>query len=249
VTDSRNIFHTVIPAALRTTVVNPARTTVPHMLFLGTGSVRADLLKGPFTIDDAMNVSPRRDPFLFVPDVPYWRVQHLLRHVNAVNAGNHSLAYLSRRAVTERKLAPAKATLLSPGYATVDDFGRDGDDTPHAPRLVLAKLPHIVSTSSETFPGFGQLHLDTGIDVVFHRHLDATVLAGLNQGIDGDTMVATGAADRDGVPTGDKAPARNRFFAKTDVRLYMPKEFTTRDYLPAYVKKVWGEGLDGCSSV
>jgi hypothetical protein len=252
VTDNRNIFHTFIPQALGTIVVNSARQKVPSMTFLSTSSVRSDLLKGPFTTDDAMNISPRREPFMFLPDVPYWRVQHLLRHVNNINtnrsASRRDDSLLSKLAA--RKLSPIKATTLSSGYVTTDDFGHDGDDTPHTPKLSINNLPKIISTSSATFPPFGQLKLDTSIDVIFHRYLAEKMLEGLNQGIDNRTMVATNAADRDGSgQSGDKAPVVNKFYTKADLRLYMPKEFTTADYLPAYVRKTWGEGLDNCSIV
>lgn len=46
---SQNNIYTLLSQALAQTVVQPARSTVPRLIILNTGSVRYDLAMGPFT--------------------------------------------------------------------------------------------------------------------------------------------------------------------------------------------------------
>lgn len=69
-TSPNNLFS-LLSKALVTTVVNPARSTKPRLIILNTGSVRYDLIQGPFTYDDSFIVSPFLDGFQFLPNVPY----------------------------------------------------------------------------------------------------------------------------------------------------------------------------------
>ena len=39
----------LLTTALSATVINPARATIPRLIFINSGSVRFDLVKGPFT--------------------------------------------------------------------------------------------------------------------------------------------------------------------------------------------------------
>jgi hypothetical protein len=39
----------LLETALTATVINPARSTIPRLIFINSGSVRFDLVKGPFT--------------------------------------------------------------------------------------------------------------------------------------------------------------------------------------------------------
>ena len=65
-----NIF-TLLSTALSTVVVNQSRADIPRLIIINTGSVRFDLVQGPFTYDDSFIVSPFTDGFQFLPDVPY----------------------------------------------------------------------------------------------------------------------------------------------------------------------------------
>lgn len=65
-----NIFS-LLETALATVVVNESRADVPRLIIINTGSVRFDLVEGPFTYDDSFIVSPFSDGFQFVKDVPY----------------------------------------------------------------------------------------------------------------------------------------------------------------------------------
>jgi len=68
---SPNNIYTLLSTALVATVVNLERPGKARMILLNTGSVRYDLIQGPFTNDDAIIVNPFLDAFQYLPDVPY----------------------------------------------------------------------------------------------------------------------------------------------------------------------------------
>ncbi len=71
-------IFTVLADALSTVVVRPNRSSNARLIYANTGSVRFDMYKGPFTYDDNFIVSPFRDVFLYIPDVPYSLASGLL---------------------------------------------------------------------------------------------------------------------------------------------------------------------------
>jgi hypothetical protein len=68
--DDGNIF-TLLAKALTATVIQEERKDVPRFIIINTGSIRFDLVKGPFTYDDSFIVSPFNDAFQYIRDVPY----------------------------------------------------------------------------------------------------------------------------------------------------------------------------------
>ena len=68
---ARGNIYSLMAIALAATVVNQTRADVPRLIIINTGSVRFDLLKGPFTYDDSFIVSPFTDTFGYIPSVPY----------------------------------------------------------------------------------------------------------------------------------------------------------------------------------
>jgi len=142
-----NIF-TMLADAMATMVVNEARANVARLVVANTGSVRYDLYKGPFTYDDNFIVSPFRDTFLYIPEVPYDLAKGLVDALNAnstvrrkrddyeamyweadscVNPVTAPLSSLDMRDVHEHETRGIKRRQeLTPGYTTKDDFGTDG---------------------------------------------------------------------------------------------------------------------------
>jgi 2',3'-cyclic-nucleotide 2'-phosphodiesterase (5'-nucleotidase family) len=55
---------------------------IPRYIFVNTGGIRFDLVKGPFTFDDSFIVSPFPNPFRFIPSVPYAIAKDLLTNLN-----------------------------------------------------------------------------------------------------------------------------------------------------------------------
>ena len=77
-TNSSNIFPGVIVPAVKKIVVSPDRKDKARIILGNTGGIRFDLPKGPFTYDDNFVVSPFRDAFLYIKDVPYDKASKLL---------------------------------------------------------------------------------------------------------------------------------------------------------------------------
>ena len=80
--DKGNIAS-LLEVALAVTVINETRADIPRLVIINTGSIRFDLVKGPFTYDDSFIVSPFLDEFEFIPDVPYDIAKQVLGILNA----------------------------------------------------------------------------------------------------------------------------------------------------------------------
>lgn len=75
----KNIFPGVIYPAVSAVVVNKTRADRPRIILGSTGAIRYDLHKGPFTFDDAFIISPFRNVFLYIPDVPFDEANQLIQ--------------------------------------------------------------------------------------------------------------------------------------------------------------------------
>lgn len=69
--ESSGSIYSLLEQALATVVINQTRATIPRIIILNTGSIRFDLVQGPFTYDDSFIVSPFTDGFQFIPNIPY----------------------------------------------------------------------------------------------------------------------------------------------------------------------------------
>ncbi|KAM5440457.1 hypothetical protein McanMca71_003939 [Microsporum canis] len=177
--DKNNIYQVVIDM-LSKVVVKEDRADRPRLLLLNTGGVRFDLVKGPFTKDDEYIVYPFKNQFQYLPDVPYSIASQLL---DALNKGPYQkradeytpmlaprlnadevcadpspeFIELQRREAPQPYKAFTRRTIdssmLYPGYTTSDDFGLDGDDTPHS-KIPYYKVPIDVQANA-SFPTDG----------------------------------------------------------------------------------------------
>jgi len=122
------------------------------------------------------------------------------------------------RSYSSSRIVRRQSTLTS-GYHTTDDFGTDGDDTPHVP-IPYYPQPHYFSATAN-FPTDGSGTPRT-VDLIFLSYFGAALVADL---------VSLGGN-----------------YTLGDVRDYLPTSFTTQDYLPAYVKTAaeWRD-LEGCA--
>ncbi|KAF4312123.1 Metallo-dependent phosphatase [Botryosphaeria dothidea] len=252
--DSGNIY-TLLREAIATVLVNETRADVPRIIFINTGSVRFDLVQGPFTLDDSYIVSPFTNTIRYIPDVPYEYASQVLDIMNAGPyqkrsvddaADDHHDAQLSRRSLGFQALTPSlenepcldppvtrpllhgrsvqggrllrrqEYTASTPGYVTSDDFGTDGDDTPHT-AIPAYDLPIDVQANA-SFPEDGST--PDKVDVVYLNFIEKYVISALNEaGGDFDT---------------------------NDTASYMPESFTSNMYLPEYAKIAWQENIDDC---
>ena len=239
-----NIFSSLLPVALGTTVINPTRTATPRFIIINTGSIRFDLVQGPFTYDDSFIVSPFTDGFQYIPNVPYSLASQVLGKLNSEpenskrslhasdfnfrslvgdvcpdaslgSAGSEDV--LTLRGLTRGLHRRQSATTLTPGYTTIDDFGKDGDDTPHSALPFYPQPDYIQGNGS--FPTDGSN--PQTVDLVFLDFFAAEVLSSLN---------GLGAQ-----------------YTMADVTYYLdPKVFTTQNYLPAYARQAWQANVPNC---
>lgn len=179
----KNIFP-LLSEALAEVVVSEERKAVARYIISNTGGIRFDMYKGPFTYDDSFIVSPFRDAFLYIPDVPYAQASTLLNSLNNAGAsGKRSLGYMpverdicadplvepwsevkrdgalssSLRGVSRRQVVD-----LVPGYTTTDDWGTDGDDTAHS-KIPYYDIPDFFQGAA----GFDENGEADVVDVVF----------------------------------------------------------------------------------
>ena len=234
-----NIFQ-LLQKALATVVVNETRKETPRLIIINTGSVRFDLAKGPFTYDDSFIVSPFDDAFQFIPDVPYEQASKVL---GILNAGAFQKRHLSTEDFHFSPVLADRDTCLdppllhhmdgmkkrsnagivrrqntapSPGYTTTDDFGTDGDDTVHT-KIPNYSQPNDLQANA-SFPTDGTT--PKTVDVVFLDFIASYIINALN---------SVGAN-----------------YTTKDVSYYLPKEFTTNSYLPAYAKIAWQANVPNC---
>ncbi|KAJ9248405.1 hypothetical protein DTO195F2_8850 [Paecilomyces variotii] len=122
---------------------------------VNTGSIRFDVLQGPFTKDTAFIVAPFTSGFRVLPGVPYSKAQQIATILNQSSKKKSSGALTwksgqpeeliydedfiseeARQGFSSQKgqqiLDSANYPLI-PGYTTVDAGGSDGDDTIHSP--------------------------------------------------------------------------------------------------------------------
>ena len=248
--DPGNIY-TVLSEALAATVINETRQDTPRLIILNTGSVRFDLVEGPFTFDDAFIVSPFKDTFQFLPDVPYSNAAQV---VDILDNGPHEKRSTSshdqlttrdfdftqmtgelcvdasqsahedslRRRSESLPMTRGKNSLqkraITPGYVTTDDFGTDGDDTLHSAIPYYTQPNDFQANAS--FPTDGSL--PATVDLIFLDFIASDVIGAL---------ASTGLN-----------------YTEDDVQQYLPPEFDTNAYLPAYAKIApdWQANVPNC---
>ncbi|XMA08171.1 hypothetical protein WAI453_000962 [Rhynchosporium graminicola] len=232
-----NIFN-LIPLALGATVINASRSDVPRFIIINSGSIRFDLVKGPFTYDDSFIVSPFNDAFQYIPNVPYDMARKVLAGLNGAKLQDKrdeslGLNYNSMPSMKDTCVDPTigfissttelkirgitrRQSVITPGYVTTDDFGSDGDDTPHV------KIPNYIQPNY--IQGNGSFPVDGStpavVDVVFFDYFAATVVKVLN-GFGGAYTLA-------------------------DVSYYVDKNYNAQNYLPDYAKLKWQANVPRC---
>lgn len=236
-----NIFTHIIPSALSETVVNAARANLVCYSMINTGSIRADLFEGPFTYDISLIVSPFDDAFQFIPSVPYNIAKNVLsslsgsplidkrddsaalkplgmmpRSISPDSCQGPVLASVSARSPNQNGIT-RRQTIVMTGYTTMDDFGSDGDDTPHSPFPNYPQPNYIQANAS--FPGTGQPDV---VDVVFLDFFASGVVGILNK------------------------LGGNAKYSLADVQYYIDRSFTTRSYLPEYARRRWQANVPNC---
>ena len=124
--------------------------------------------------------------------------------------------HLNARSYAGGRTLRRQSTALLPGYTTTDDFGTDGDDTPHS-SIPFYDSPNDLQANA-SFPTNGSM--PQTVDLVFLDFIAGDVVKALN-GIGGK-------------------------YSNSDVSYYLPPTFTTNSYLPAYAKLAWQANVPNC---
>jgi hypothetical protein len=236
--DPGNI-NSLVATALGAVVVNKSRATTARYVIVNTGSIRFDLVKGPFTYDDSFIVSPFNDAFQYIKDVPYDMARKVLASINGaalpdkrddrfgsmmfpreaertcVDPYPSQISGTTKRDFSTRGIT-RRQTIVTPGYLTTDDFGTDGDDTVHSKIPSFAQPNYVQGNGS--FPTTGTPAV---VDVVFLDYFATTVVKVLN---------ALGAS----------------YTYAADVSYYLDPSYTTQNYLPDYAKANWQANVPTC---
>lgn len=230
-----NIFS-LVSTALGATVVNASRSTIPRYIIINTGSIRFDLFKGPFTYDDSFIVSPFTDAFQFIPSVPYSMAKNVLNALNGASIenkrnvdfgsmplpSNHdscidpTIGLISSTSELKTRGISRRQAVVTPGYVTTDDFGSDGDDTPHS--VIPSYHQPNYAQGNASFPADGSA--PAVVDLIFLDYFASTVVTVLNQ-MGGQYKIA-------------------------DVRNYIDPSFSVQSYLPEYARLFWQTNVPNC---
>ncbi|CAK4030885.1 hypotheticalsprotein [Lecanosticta acicola] len=142
-TSKNNLFNylttTIFPAVVFAQGRNSSR--YPRVVLTNTGGFRYDLLKGPFTIENAYQVNPYQNLWQYMT-APWGVAKNLLKNMQT-------------DPVYKRQLTPSNATYdpstglwTTPGYVTKDDFGSGGDNTIHLDQGYYASQHYVAANVS-----------------------------------------------------------------------------------------------------
>lgn len=131
-TSNQSLFNYLTTVVFPRVVVDPNRTDVPRIILTNTGGFRYDLLKGPFTVDNAYQTNPYKN---------YW-----LRMTAPWSVAKNLLLNMQTDKVYKRQTSTNTTLVKIPGYVTKDDFGNDGDNIVHIDQG-YSSTPHYVQAN------------------------------------------------------------------------------------------------------
>lgn len=181
----------VLPSVVRN--ADQTRVKRPNLILVNSGSQRFDVFSGPFTRNDRYIVSPFRDRFLSIQDVPWGIAKNLLRELNRKDNSTIS----EQESIASMKYSSgiidnifdgwlkAQFSFFSSlngndrslGYQTKDLIGLDGDDTKHKPIPIYPDQPTFIASAPDPVPDDDR----ELVDVVFLEFILNPILKILNQ--------------------------------------------------------------------
>lgn len=165
---------------------NKTELQTERMIIINTGSIRYDLYKGPYTVDSHFIVSPFQNDWvrLTVPKDVAKKIVPILNQRSYIVARllpphhryleEEDYGFDSSEFGTEDQ-SEIFSKKLSKGYVTEDDFGKDGDDTPHK-AVKNFKITNVVA-SEQLDPD----SKDSQVDVIFYSFLTKNVKGALKR--------------------------------------------------------------------
>ncbi|KAK4184174.1 Metallo-dependent phosphatase-like protein [Podospora australis] len=233
-------------------IVNKTRSHIPRLHISNTGMARFDLYKGPFTYDDNYVISPFPSKVVAIMDVDWKYAKEVLANMNKRGAQQGrriekrsvvpqidriqgelcmdpilEFGAMGEKVVKRgEEIAPdggkRRQGALNAGYRTVDDFGTDGDDTPHKSREQHELPPFFEAKAG--FPSQGEEPLI--VDLVFNDFINDDIILALE----------------------DMAPERN-YTAADDIVPYMTPNYNLQDFLLPYAEANWQKGMPDCKDM
>ena len=173
-------------------------TNNDRIILINTGGIRYDLYKGEFTKNSLFTVSPFKNKWNVIPNIPSEiaiKLQWILNSgdyilSNGIKLKNsHQLSikedndynindnYINDNYINDNNINDIK---LSYGYTTIDDKGNDGDDTIHR-KIPVYKVPNVI----QTYENNGNAYTD----VVYYDFIQPFILKALSIACDGDKQL------------------------------------------------------------
>ncbi|KDQ16095.1 hypothetical protein BOTBODRAFT_107742 [Botryobasidium botryosum FD-172 SS1] len=199
----------IIPVALK--IGFPERANISNVIVANAGSQRFDLLKGPFTRNDQLVVSPFTNAFVYIPNVPFSIAKQVLGQLNSAgspqrrtadgleSAEDYAAGHIQSRfdrwrqdqwARFGHRAANENFTL---GYVTKDSCSGIGDDTIHSP-IPYYPIPDYVGSPLPT-----NVPEDAGLDLIILDFFQNDTIKILNKLSSGGKQYTT----TDVLPYGD----------------------------------------------
>jgi hypothetical protein len=242
-----NIF-TLLETALATVVVNETRKDIPRIIVINTGSVRFDLVEGPFTYDDSFIVSPFADAFQYIPKVPYAQAKQVLGILNAGPYQKRSLDSMDPHAAELKTqdfgFAPliAQESCVDPLITTDHITGRSYSGSK------VTRRSQVTSPGYITSDDFGNDGDDTAHSAIPDYYVTNDIQANGSFPADGSDPETVDMIFLDFIASYiiDALNTVGGQYTTADVAYYLPPSFTTNSYLPAYAKIAWQENVPNC---
>lgn len=149
-----------------------------RIILINTGGIRYDMYKGPFTKNSLFTVSPFKNKWKVVPNVPKVNAMKLKDILNngPFILSNKSLKSPRQLALDSKPMYVQemdfefKDEKKSYGLVTIDDFGNDGDDTIHRP-FHNYYVPNVIQSYNDVG---GDL-----VDVIYYDFIEPFILSAL----------------------------------------------------------------------
>jgi hypothetical protein len=253
-----NLFG-LLQEALTTVVVNESRSDIPRIIIINTGSVRFDLAKGPFTYDDSFIVSPFKDAFLFIPDVPYAQASvssspllpsHLLTtHQQVLGILNAGPFQRKRRDLSTRDFGFESSQLLDRDICLDPPLTHSRSLNSRGPNSsILRRQNTAPAPGYTTHDDFGTDGDDTAHSAIPYYPQPNDLQANGSFPTDGSTPKTVDLVFLDFIQSYvlNALNSVGGSYAAGDVSYFMDKTFTTNSYLPAYAKVAWQANVPNC---
>ncbi|CEH14630.1 5' nucleotidase [Ceraceosorus bombacis] len=239
------LSNKVLPTVVSTS--NPSRASTPNFVIANSGSQRFDVYKGPFTKNDQYIVSPFKDAFLYIKDVPYQYASQIIHKLNRDPvAGAASKREADVNVASSSSSAPPRSADADV-HRIFDDWGKKQHELAQAD---LARLDQRAAERRADSPTLGYVtHDDLGNDgddtvhtaLPFASSPDyvASPLTGNATAAMPDTLVDVILVDfiLSSVVRILNSLQTAKKYANSDATAY--NSLTTQDLYPLYAQKAW----------